>query len=83
MVESQLEVVFLVIFILNMDRKLIAVEFINLGPSMARMALSRVAGQAMVGSAMTRQRQSHAQTSTRRLVRRRESEKVSMVVKFT
>ena len=53
MVESQLEEVFLVIFILNMDRKPNAVEFINLGPSMARMALSRVAGQAMVGSVMT------------------------------
>ena len=53
MVEFQPEVVFFVIFILNMDRKPNVVEFFILGPSMARMALSRVARQRMVGSAIT------------------------------
>ena len=48
-VEFQLEDVFLVIFILNMDRK----PNVILGPSMARMALSRVARQRMVESTIT------------------------------
>ena len=47
---SQLEGVFLVIFILNMDRKPNAAELFILGPSMASMALSRVARQRMVAS---------------------------------
>ena len=38
-VEFQLADVFLVIFILNMDRKPNVVEFFILGPSMARLAL--------------------------------------------
>ena len=45
MVEFQLEDVFLVIFTLNMARKPNVVELFILGPSMARMALSRVARQ--------------------------------------
>ena len=53
MVDFQLEDVFLVIFILNIDRKPNVVEFFILGPSIAKMALSRVARQRMVGSAMT------------------------------
>ena len=53
MVEFQLEHVFLVIFILNMDRMPIVVEVFILGPSMARVALSRVARQRMVGPAIT------------------------------
>ena len=53
MVEFQLEDVSLVIFILNMDRKPNVVEFFILGPSMTRMAFSRVARQRMVGSAIT------------------------------
>ena len=48
MVEFQLEDVFLVIFILNMDRMPNVVELFILGPSMTRMALSRVARQRMV-----------------------------------
>ena len=47
MVEFQLEDVFLVIFFPNMDRKPNVVEFFILGPSMARMAPSRVASQRM------------------------------------
>ena len=39
--------------ILNMDRKHKVTEFIILGPSVARMALSRVAGQRMVGPSIT------------------------------
>ena len=53
MVEFQLEDVFLVIFILNMDRKPNVVELFILGPSMTRMALSRMARKRMVGSAIT------------------------------
>ena len=52
MVEFQLENVFLVIFILNMDVKPNVVEFFILGQSKARMA--RMARQRMVGSAITR-----------------------------
>ena len=52
-VELQLEDVFLIIFILNIDRKPKVVEIFILGPSMARLALSRVARQRMVGSAIT------------------------------
>ena len=48
-----MEDVFLVIFILNMDREPNVVEFFILGPSMARLALSRMARQRMVGSAIT------------------------------
>ena len=47
MVESQLEDVFLVIFIFNMDRKPNLVELFIVGPSMARMALSWMARQRM------------------------------------
>ena len=53
MVEFQLEDVFLVIFFLNMDRKPNVVDFFFLGPSMATMALSRVARQRVVGSKST------------------------------
>ena len=53
MVEFQLEDVFLAIFILNMDRKPNGVELFILGPSKARMALSRMAKQRMVGSGTT------------------------------
>ena len=53
MVKFQLQDVFLVIFILNMVRKPNVLEFFILGPSMARKALSRVARQRMVGSAIT------------------------------
>ena len=48
-----LEDVLLVIFILNMDWKPNVVEFFILGPSMARMPLSRLARQRMVGPAIT------------------------------
>ena len=41
MVEFQLEDVFLVIFILNMDRKSKLVEIFILGPSMARQRVAR------------------------------------------
>ena len=41
MVEFQLEDVFLVIFILNMDRKPNVVEFFILGSSMATIAISK------------------------------------------
>ena len=54
MVEFQMEDVFLVVFILNMDRKPNVVEFFILGPSMARMALSRVARQSMVEPAINK-----------------------------
>ena len=53
MVEFQLEDEFLVIFVLNMDRKPNVVEFFILGQSMTRMALLKVARQRMVGSALT------------------------------
>ena len=52
MVEFQLEDVFLVTFILNMDRKPNVVELFILGPSLARMGLLRMARQRMVGSAL-------------------------------
>ena len=48
-----MEDVFLAIFILNMDRKPNGVEFFILGPSKARKALSRMAKQRMMGSAIT------------------------------
>ena len=53
MVEFQMEDVLLVIFILNMVRKPNVAEFFSLGPPMARMALSRVARERMVGSGIT------------------------------
>ena len=53
MVEFQLEDVFSSSFIFNMDRKPNVVEFFILGPSMARLALTRVARQRIVGSAIT------------------------------
>ena len=53
MVESQLEDIFLVIFILNMNRKPNQVEIFILGPSMARVTLSWMARQRMVGPATT------------------------------
>ena len=52
-VEFQLEDVLLVTFIRKMDRKPNVVEFFILGPSLARMALSRVARQRMAGPAIT------------------------------
>ena len=52
MVEFQLEDVFLVLFILNVDRKPNVVEFFILGPSVARMTLSRMTKR-MVGSSIT------------------------------
>ena len=60
------------------------VEFFILGPSVARAALSRVARQRMVGSAITTTMQeSSNSTGTRRLVRKSQSDKVSVIVKFT
>ena len=53
MVESQLEDVFLVIFILNMDKKPNMVELFILGPPMARMALLWMAKQRMAGPITT------------------------------
>ena len=53
MVEFQLEDVFFVIIILNMERKPNVVELFILGPSKARVALSRMARQRMVGPAIT------------------------------
>ena len=52
-VESQLEDVFLVIFILNMDRRHNLVELFILGPPMARMAHSWMARQRMARSLTT------------------------------
>ena len=83
-VEFQLADVFLVIFILNMDRKPNVVEFFILGPSMARLALWRVARQRMVGSAITTTTpESSNSTGTRRLARKSQSDNVSVIVKFT
>ena len=48
-VEFQLEDVFIAIFTLNMDGKPNMVELFILGPSMARMVLSTMARQRMVG----------------------------------
>ena len=45
--------VFLIVFILDMEQKLEVVEFFILSPARARLALSRVARQRMVGSAIT------------------------------
>ena len=53
MCEVQLKDTFLVIFILDMDKKPNVVEFFILGPSMARQALTRVVRQSVVGSAIT------------------------------
>ena len=71
MVEFQLADVFLIIFIFNMYRRLKVVVFFILGPSMARLALSRVARQRMVGSAITTTTpRSSNSTSIRRFVRK-------------
>ena len=52
-IEFRLADVFLILFILNMDRKPKVVEFFILGPLVARLALARVTRQRMVGSAIT------------------------------
>ena len=69
---------FLFIFILDMERKLEVVEFFILGPSMTRLALSRMARQRMVGSTITMTTpRSSTSTCTRRLVQGRQQQDLS------
>ena len=61
-----------------MERKLEVVEFFILGPSVARLALSRMARQSMVGSTITMKTPwSSTCTCTRRLVQRRQQQDLS------
>ena len=82
-VESQLEDAFLVIFILNMDRKPNLLEIFILGPSMASMALSRVVRHRMVGSAKTTTTSESRTDQYKETCTERSERKGSVVVKFT
>ena len=82
MIEFQLEDVFLVISILNMDRKSNMVELFILWTSRHEWHSQGLQDKEWWDQQLPRQRQNHAQTNTRRFVLRGQSEKVSIVVQL-
>ena len=82
-VEFPLARVFLIVFILDMERKLEVVEFFILEPSTARLVLSRMERQRMVGPATTTTTpRSSTSTCTSRLVLSWSTEPPSAVLRF-